>query len=61
MVHFVKFVDMLTMIGTDVFDLGCIWFTIEAHVHLDVFVTRQYWRFLRTQNAHLSEARPLHL
>ena len=32
---------ILTMIDTDGFDVGCIWFTDEAHFHLNGIVNKQ--------------------
>ncbi|GBN67990.1 hypothetical protein AVEN_157759-1 [Araneus ventricosus] len=37
--------EILTMIDNEGFDVGCIWFTDEAHFHLNGFVNKQNWRF----------------
>ncbi|GBM35696.1 hypothetical protein AVEN_260819-1 [Araneus ventricosus] len=37
--------QMLTMIDSEGFDVGCIWFTDEAHFHLNGIVNKQNWRF----------------
>ncbi|GBM50518.1 hypothetical protein AVEN_160740-1 [Araneus ventricosus] len=52
--------EILTMIDNEGFDVGCIWFTDEAHFHLNGFVNRQNWRFWGSENPHLCEERPLH-
>ncbi|GFU18075.1 uncharacterized protein TNCV_1446341 [Trichonephila clavipes] len=41
---------MLTMIDSEGFDVGCIWFTDEAHFHLNGFVNKQNWRFWGSEN-----------
>ncbi|GBL85126.1 hypothetical protein AVEN_221339-1 [Araneus ventricosus] len=53
--------EILTMIDNEEFDVGCIWFTDEAHFHLNGFVNKQNWRFWGTENPHLCEEKPLHL
>ncbi|GFW45079.1 uncharacterized protein TNCV_4513931 [Trichonephila clavipes] len=35
--------QMLTMINSEGFYVGCIWFTDEAHFHLNGFVNKQNW------------------
>ncbi|GBN48028.1 hypothetical protein AVEN_55603-1 [Araneus ventricosus] len=52
--------DILTMIDNEGFDVGCIWFTDEAHFHLNRFVNKQNWRFWGSENPHLCEEKPLH-
>ncbi|GBM44771.1 hypothetical protein AVEN_164927-1 [Araneus ventricosus] len=37
--------EILTMVDNEGFDVGCIWFTDEAHLHLNGFVNKQNWRF----------------
>ncbi|GFY07998.1 DUF4817 domain-containing protein [Trichonephila clavipes] len=44
--------QMLTMIDSEGFDVGCIWFTDEAHFHLNGFVNKQNWRFLGVPKIH---------
>ncbi|GBO21533.1 hypothetical protein AVEN_63098-1 [Araneus ventricosus] len=48
------------MIDNEGFDVGCIWFTDEAHFHLNGFVHKQKWRFWGSENLHLCEEKPLH-
>ncbi|GBN94833.1 hypothetical protein AVEN_207844-1 [Araneus ventricosus] len=48
------------MIDNEGFDVGCIWFTDEAHFHLNGFVNKQNWRFWVSENPHLCEEKPLH-
>ncbi|GBN37906.1 hypothetical protein AVEN_265072-1 [Araneus ventricosus] len=48
------------MIDNEGFDVGCIWFTDEAHFHLNGFVNKQNWRFWGSENPHLCEEKPLH-
>ncbi|GBM26099.1 hypothetical protein AVEN_12855-1 [Araneus ventricosus] len=48
------------MIDNEGFDVGCIWFTDEAHFHLNGFVNKQNWRFWGSENPHLNEEKPLH-
>ncbi|GBN47428.1 hypothetical protein AVEN_117692-1 [Araneus ventricosus] len=52
--------EILTMIDNEGFDVGCIWFTDEAHFHLNGFVNKQNWRFRGSENPHLCEEKPLH-
>ncbi|GBM79190.1 hypothetical protein AVEN_209519-1 [Araneus ventricosus] len=52
--------EILTMIDNEGFDVGCIWFTDEAHFHLNGFVNKQNWRFWGSENPHLCEEKPLH-
>ncbi|GBM26475.1 hypothetical protein AVEN_206164-1 [Araneus ventricosus] len=52
--------EILTMIDNEGFDVGCIWFTDEAHFHLNGFAKKQNWRFWRSENPHLREEKPLH-
>lgn len=52
--------EMLNMIDGSGFDVGRIWFTDEAHFHLDGVVNRHNWRFWGTEKPHFSHARPLH-
>ncbi|GBN02535.1 hypothetical protein AVEN_251-1 [Araneus ventricosus] len=42
------------------FDVGCIWFTDEAHFHLNRSVNKQNWRFFGSENPHLRDEKPLH-
>ncbi|GBO07359.1 hypothetical protein AVEN_34532-1 [Araneus ventricosus] len=35
--------QMFTMIDSEGFDVGCIWFTDEAHFHLNGIVNKQNW------------------
>ncbi|GBM84133.1 hypothetical protein AVEN_218303-1 [Araneus ventricosus] len=51
---------ILTMIGNEGFDVGWIWFTEEAHFHLNGFMNKQNWRFWGSENPHLCEEQPLH-
>ncbi|GBM71996.1 hypothetical protein AVEN_167732-1 [Araneus ventricosus] len=51
---------ILTMIDNEGFDVGCIWFTDEAHFHLNVLVNKQNWRFWGSENPHLCEVKPLY-
>ncbi|GBM34998.1 hypothetical protein AVEN_240360-1 [Araneus ventricosus] len=53
--------EILKMIDNEGFDVGCIWFTDEAHFHLNGFVNKQSWRFWGSENPHLCEEKPLHL
>ncbi|GBM80833.1 hypothetical protein AVEN_219580-1 [Araneus ventricosus] len=53
--------EILTMIDNEGFGVGCIWFTDEAHFHLNGFVNKQNWIFWGSENPHLCEGRPLHL
>ncbi|GBN81747.1 hypothetical protein AVEN_191939-1 [Araneus ventricosus] len=48
------------MIDNEGFDVDCIWFTYEAHFHLNGFVNKQNWRFWVSENPHLCEDKPLH-
>ncbi|GBM72345.1 hypothetical protein AVEN_210311-1 [Araneus ventricosus] len=48
------------MIENEGFDVGCIWFTEEAHFHLNGFVNKENLRFLGSENPHLCEEKPLH-
>lgn len=50
---------MLNMINEG-FDVDCIWFTDEAHFHLNGFANKQNWRFWGSENPYLCEAKPLH-
>ncbi|GBN29079.1 hypothetical protein AVEN_201701-1 [Araneus ventricosus] len=52
--------EILTMIDNEGFDVGCIWFTDEAHFHFNGFVNRQNWAFWGSENPHLCEEKPLH-
>ncbi|GBM45123.1 hypothetical protein AVEN_251847-1 [Araneus ventricosus] len=52
--------EMLTMIDSEGFDVGCIWFTDEAHFHLNGIVNKQNWRFLGSENPYWCEAKPLY-
>ncbi|GBN00934.1 hypothetical protein AVEN_150868-1 [Araneus ventricosus] len=52
--------EIFTMIDNEGFDVGCIWFTDEAHFHLNGFVNKQNWRFWGSENPHLYEEKPLH-
>ncbi|GBN06981.1 hypothetical protein AVEN_203085-1, partial [Araneus ventricosus] len=52
--------EILAMIDNEGFDVGCIWFTDEAHFHLNGFVNKQNWRFWGSENPHLCEEKPLH-
>ncbi|GBM00766.1 hypothetical protein AVEN_150927-1 [Araneus ventricosus] len=52
--------EILKMIDNEGFDVGCIWFTDEAHFHLNEFVNKQNWRFWGSENPHLYEEKPLH-
>lgn len=52
--------QILTMIDTDGFDVGCIWFTDEAHFHLNGIVNKQNWRFWGSENPHLCEEKALY-
>lgn len=52
--------QILTMIDNEGFDVGCIWFTDEAHFHLNGFMNKQNWRFWGSKNPHLCEAKLLH-
>ncbi|GBO34110.1 hypothetical protein AVEN_196118-1, partial [Araneus ventricosus] len=52
--------QMLTMIDSEGFDVGCIWFTDEAHFHLNGFVNKQNWRFWGSENPYWCEAKPLY-
>ncbi|GBM62578.1 hypothetical protein AVEN_224375-1 [Araneus ventricosus] len=52
--------EILTMIVIEGFDVGCIWFTDEAHFHLNGFVNKQNWRFWESENPRLCEEKPLH-
>ena len=51
---------MLNMINNDGFDVDYIWFTDEAHFHLNGFVNKQNWRFWGSKNPYLCEAKPLY-
>ncbi|GFV39508.1 DUF4817 domain-containing protein [Trichonephila clavipes] len=50
--------QMLTMIDSEGFDVGCIWFTEEAHFHLNGFVNKQNWRFWGSENLYWCEVKP---
>ncbi|GFU77967.1 uncharacterized protein TNCV_521671 [Trichonephila clavipes] len=52
--------QMLTMIDSEGFDVGCIWFTDEAHFHLNGFVNKQNWRFWGSENPYWCEVKPLY-
>ncbi|GBO27634.1 hypothetical protein AVEN_88474-1 [Araneus ventricosus] len=52
--------EILTIIDNEGFDVGCIWFTYEAHFHLNGFMNKQNWRFWGPENPHLCEGRPPH-
>ncbi|GBL79126.1 hypothetical protein AVEN_92377-1 [Araneus ventricosus] len=52
--------QMLTMIDSEGFDVGCIWFTDEAHFHLNGIVNKQNWRFWGSENPYWCEAKPLY-
>ncbi|GFT19222.1 uncharacterized protein TNCV_303401 [Trichonephila clavipes] len=40
--------------------LACIWFTDEAHFHLNGFVNKQNWRFWGSENPYWCEVKPLY-
>ncbi|GBO33133.1 hypothetical protein AVEN_103551-1 [Araneus ventricosus] len=52
--------EILTMIDNEGFDFGYIWFTDEAHFHLNGFVNKPNWRFWGSENPHLCEDKPLY-
>ncbi|GBM15750.1 Adipocyte plasma membrane-associated protein [Araneus ventricosus] len=52
--------EIPTMNDNEGFDVSCIWFTDEAHFHMNGFVNKQNWRFWGYQNPHLCEEKPLH-
>ncbi|GBM19052.1 hypothetical protein AVEN_172514-1 [Araneus ventricosus] len=52
--------QMLTMIDSEGFDVGCIWFTDEAHFPLNGFVNKQNWQFWGSENPYWCEAKPLY-
>ncbi|KFM66589.1 hypothetical protein X975_14119, partial [Stegodyphus mimosarum] len=52
--------QILTMINNDRFDVSCIWFTDEAHFHLNGIINKQNWRFWGAENPHLCEEEALH-
>ncbi|GBN35678.1 hypothetical protein AVEN_121275-1 [Araneus ventricosus] len=52
--------EILTVIDNEGFDVGCIWFTDEAHFYLNGFVNKQNWRFWGSENPHLCEEKPQH-
>lgn len=45
--------DLLEMIDRGNIDVNCIWFSDEAHFHLDGFVNKQNWRIWGTENPHV--------
>ncbi|GBM05868.1 hypothetical protein AVEN_11801-1 [Araneus ventricosus] len=51
---------MLTMIDSEGFDVGCLWFTDEAHFHLNGIVNKQNWRFWGSENPYWCEAKPMY-
>ncbi|GBN93228.1 hypothetical protein AVEN_265257-1 [Araneus ventricosus] len=51
---------ILRTIDNEGSDVGYIWFTDEAHFHLNGFVNKQNWRFWGSENPHLCEEKSLH-
>lgn len=51
---------ILIMMDNEGFDVGCIWFTDEAHFQLNGFMNKQNWRFWGSENIHLCEEKPLY-
>lgn len=52
--------EILKMIDDSTIDVGCLWFTDEAHFHLEGFVNKQNWRIWGTENPSVCLAKPLH-
>lgn len=51
---------MCNMIDEKRFDIGKIWFSDEAHFHLEGFVNKQNWRFWASENPYFMTQKPLH-
>ncbi|GBN16286.1 hypothetical protein AVEN_66613-1 [Araneus ventricosus] len=45
--------EILTMIDNEGFHVVCIWFTDEAHFHLNGFLNKRNWRFGSSVNPHI--------
>ena len=52
--------QIVTMIDNDGFDVRCLWFTNEAHFHLNGIINKQNWSFWDSENPHLCEEKALH-
>ena len=56
-----EFADIiLPMIFNEELDPKQVWFSDEAHFHLDGYVNKQNWRFWGNQNPHIVHQRALH-
>lgn len=52
--------QLICNIDDGVTDLGSIWFSDEAHFHLDGYVNKQNWRFWANENPHVAVQKSLH-
>ena len=51
---------MIEKLENRAIDIGQIWFSDEAHFHLNGYVNKQNYRFWATENPFLAISRPLH-